>query len=191
MDKLLRAAEFYKENLAGRKFHLTAGKSGKKIEFDIVFNADNFKHLAGLHKLTDIPLMQRGGEIIYRQILSGQTTLEDIKKSNFFDDIEVRLDNFSELKDTLIAKKLMLKSSHGRFNSISADFMLTKQNNEYGYAHLFLGKDKGKEDYTFPVTFIIQPDNLYLINNPEKWTVLSIEEVKRAEQLPTQKKTKK
>lgn len=190
MDKLLNAAKFYKEHLVGRKFHLTAAKSGKIIEFDIAFNADNFKHLVGLHKLTDIPLIQRGGNIIYRQILTGQTTLEDIKKSYFFKDVEKRLDNFSEIKDVLTAKKLMLKSSHGYFNSIRADFLLTKRKSEYGYAHLFLGKDKDKDNFTFPVTFIIHPDNLYLINNPEKWTVLSIEEIRRAEQPPTKKPKK-
>lgn len=177
MDKLLRAAEFYRDNLAGRKYHLIAGKSGKKIEFDIAFNEDNFKHLLGLHKLIDIRISRLSSENGYREILNGRTSLADIEKSKYYEQVEERLDNFNEIKSTLNSKELLIKSLHGEFNFIRADFMLTNRNEEYGYAHLFL-KEKGNS-ITVPVTFIIHPDNSYLRNNPDKWTVLSIEEVKK------------
>lgn len=84
MDKLLQAAKFYRDNLVNRKFHLIAVKKGKFLELDISFEAENFKHLLGLQKLIDLPLMSRNSEIIYRQILHGKTTLSDIEKSDFF-----------------------------------------------------------------------------------------------------------
>lgn len=175
MDKLYDAAKFYRDNLAGRKFHLKAGKNQKEIEFDIVFGVENFKHLLGLNKLTDIQIGRVGSEAGYIQILNGQTTINDIKKSNFYKLIEPRIENFSLLKSVLYSKELMIKSLHGTFNLIRADFMLTEKNDKFGYAHLFL---KGSE-VTVPVTYIINPDNYYLRNNPNKWTVLLIEEIKR------------
>lgn len=73
----------------------------------------------------------------------------------------------------------MMKSLHGEFNFIKADFMLTNKNDDYGYAHLFL-KEKATS-ITVPVTFIIHHDNSYLRNNPNKWTVLSVEEIPKEE----------
>ena len=177
MDKLYEAAEFYKENLAGRKFHLIAVKNKKTIEFDIVFGVENFKHLLGLNKLTDLQIGKVSSEAGFLQILGQKTTLKDIEKSQFYDLIAPRLDNFKDIKETLSSEELMVKSLHGEFNCIRADFMLTGKNEEYGYAHLFL---KGT-DITFPVTFIIHPDNSYLRNNPNKWNVLSVEEIRRPE----------
>lgn len=176
MDKLLQAATFYKDNLENRKFRLVAGKRGKTLEFDIVFVTENFKHLLGLHKLIDLPLMGRNSEIIYRQILNGKTTLSDIEKSGFYNEIKPRLDNFIRIKTTLFGKELMIKSLHGKFNSINADYMLTDIF-DGRYAHLFL---KGKENsLTVPITFIIHDNNLYLQNNPDKWTILSVTEIEK------------
>ena len=175
MDKLFEAAKFYQDNLDGRKFHLKAVKKNKELEFDIVFNARNFKHLLGINKLIDLQISNTKSEIGYIQILNKEITFADIEKSKFFHLMKPRLENFKEIKYALYSKELMVKSLHGEFNSIRADFMLTNKNEEYGYAHLFL---KG-ENITFPVTFIIHTDNTYLRNNPNKWTVLSVEEIKR------------
>lgn len=197
MDKLLTAAQFYNSELNGRNFHLKAGKKGNIIEFDIKFTSEHFHHLAGLHKLKDLTQVQGNKTYIFKKVLNGKITVDDIQKSDFFSDIENRLNNFCEIKEALYGKELMIKSLRGEFNSIQADFMLTKTDKNYGYAHLFLINKN--EAITVPVTFIVHPNNDYLKNNPEKWTVLSVEEVKRAEktvprtasQSTTQKKTNK
>lgn len=177
MSKLYDAAQFYKENLLNRQFHLRAGKKGNIIEFDIIFSAREFKHLAGLHKLTDLPEVQaRSSAVLLQQILNKQITFENIARSEFIHQCEPRLDNFKETKAALCGKELMIKSLHGEFNSIRADFMLTHKDDKFGYAHLFL-KETEKDAITVPVTFIINSNNRYLQNNPNRWTVLSVEEV--------------
>lgn len=179
MEKLYDAALFYKENLLNRQFHLIAGKKGNIIELDIVFSAREFKHLTGLHKLTDLPeIKSSSSAVLFRQVLNGELTFETILRSEFLYLCEPRLDNFKDVKSALYDKELMIKSMKGEFNSIRADFMLTHKDESYGYAHLFLKKGE-REEITVPVTFIVNSDNRYLQNNPNRWTVLSVEEVKK------------
>lgn len=196
MDKLFTAAQFYNSELNGRNFHLKAGKKGNVIEFDIKFTSEHFHHLAGLHKLKDLTRVQGNKAYIFNRVSNGKITIDDIKKSEFFSEIENRLNNFYKIKEALYGKELMIKSLHGEFNSIQADFMLTKTDKNYGYAHLFLINKN--EAITVPVTFIVHPNNDYLKNNSERWTVLSVEEVRRAKEssgncgaAPDAKKTKK
>lgn len=175
MDKLYEIVEFYKKELDRRKFHLIAGKKGKLIEFDIRFGAEHFKHLFGLHKLTDIPSMRDKSKSIYQGILTGNIVYNDIRKSKYFDTIVERLNNFKVLKKIFNTKELLIKSLYGSFNKIIADFMLTDRESEGKFIHLFLKEEE--PGYTTPVTFIVNRDNKYLQNNPNRWTILSINEV--------------
>lgn len=95
----------------------------------------------------------------------------------FFSQIKPRLDNFYKITAALYSKQLMIKSLHGKFNSINADYMLTDVF-DGSYAHLFL-KDI-KSSLTIPITFIIHKNNLYLQNNPDKWSVISVTEIERS-----------
>lgn len=177
MDKLLSAALFYQQNFENRDFYLLAAKKRKEIEFYIRFNAMHFHHLAGLHKLTDVTQLQENVTLVYRNILNGKITYNDIKNSKYLSQMETRLDHFEELRAAFFSKELMIRSLGQGFNTINAEFILTKtQENREWYAHLFFKKNKN--DIYVPVTFIIHPDNSFLLNNPNKWTVLSIEERK-------------
>ena len=174
-DLLYEAALYYKQNFENKRFHLRAAKKGVLLEFDILFTDNHFKHLLGLHKLTDIAQVKPTSAILYQRILNKELSHSDIEFSLNYLLIEDRLKYFKELKSVLYSKQLMIKSLHGEFNTILADFMLTQQNTNYGYTHLFLKEeDKG---FTIPVTFFTRKDNTYLRNNPNKWTVLSIEEI--------------
>lgn len=175
-DLLYEAAVYYKENFENKRFHLRAGKSGVLLEFDIFFSSDHFKHLIGLHKLKDIPQTKSTSSILYRRVLNRELTLSNIKFSLYYYFIEDRLNFFEELKSVLFSKHLMIKSLKGEFNKILADFMLTKKDDRYGYAHLFLRE--AEKEFAVPVTFFTRENNTYLRNNPNKWTVLSIEEIK-------------
>ena len=174
-DWLYEAAFYYKENLENKRFHLKAGKSGILLEFDILFTNDHFKHLLGLHKLTDIAQVRVPSSILYQRILNKEISQSEMKASLSYFFIEDRLKYFKELKAVLFSKNLMIKSLHGEFNTIIADFMLTRKENSYGYAHLFLKEQE--KGFTIPVTFFTREDNAYLKNNPNKWTVLSLEEI--------------
>jgi len=178
MDKLLDAAQYYNSELNGKDFRLIAAKNGRVIEFEIRFNSEHFHHLIGLQKLKDLTQVNGNRATIFNSILNGKLTYKDLEKSEFFPEIERRIENFKDIKSALNGEELMIKSLHGEFNSIRADFMLTHQDEGYGYAHLFL-KESEREAITVPVTFIINADNKYLQNNPNKWAVLSVEEVKK------------
>ena len=179
MDKLKNAAQFYNDNLINKKFRLKAGKNRQEIEFDIVFAASNFKHLLGLNKLTDLPIISESGSAVnFRQILNNELTYADISASKYFSEVEQRIEHFADLYKALYGKNLMLKSQRGNFNTIIADFMLTNRDNNYGYAHLFLRNDD-KRGFTVPITYIINPNDAYLRTHAERWTVLSVEEIKK------------
>ena len=181
MDKLKSAAQFYNDNFLNRKFRLKAGKNKQEIEFDIVFAASNFKHLIGLNKLTDLPIISESSSAVnFRQILNNELTYDYITQSKYFSEVEQRIEHFADLYKALNGKDLLLKSQHGNFNTIIADFMLTNKNDNYGYAHLFMRNDDRK-GYTVPITYIINPDNAYLRTHAERWTVLSVEEVQKTE----------
>jgi len=179
MDKLFEVANYYKENLEGRKFLLKAAKKGKVIDLEIIFSAEHFKHLVGLHKLNDIPSMQRKSEILYRQILEGKTKYDDIRCSKHLSEMGDRLEVFNKLKETLLSPNLMLKSSHGRFRGVTADFLLVQQKDKNNI-HLFLKGDN--EGIVIPVTYFQRQDNVYLRTDSARWTVLSVEEVKKSAQ---------
>ncbi|MBR1747831.1 MAG: hypothetical protein IJ735_06460 [Clostridia bacterium] len=126
MDKLYESAKYYAENLEGKKFHLTAGKKGRLLEMDIVFDARNYKHLVGLQKLTDIPVMKYKSDVIYQRILNKQITFETISRSEFLNEMEDRLDVFNRIRDTLFTPTTLRQSSRGEFKTIKADFLLSK-----------------------------------------------------------------
>lgn len=181
MDKLYEIAKFYEENLDNRRFLLKAGKKGKILELNILFTSEQFKHLVGLHKLEDIPETKFGSRRIYRNILNGDLKYETIKSSKYYEQIEKRLEYFFGLKTTLFSNELMIKSLKGDFYKIIADFMLTKKDSKYGNAHLFLKNTE--ESIVLPVTYIIQEDNRYLENMPNKWKVLSVEEIVESDEI--------
>lgn len=176
MNKLYDVALYYKENLNGKKFHLVAGKKGKTLDLDIHFREEHFKHLFGIHKLTDIPISRLNSEILYQRVLDRIITSKDIEASRFYNLAEERLNVFDKLKDTLFSKKLMIKSNKGDFKGIEADFILTKPMENEGNLHLFL---KNRHNgIAIPVTYFPRNDNKFLtLNDTARWTVLSVEEI--------------
>lgn len=179
MDKLFEVANYYKENLDGKKFHLQAAKKGKLIDLEIVFGAEHFKHLTGLHKLTDIQATQAKSEILYHRILNKEISMDNINSSSHLSEMGDRLEVFNKLKETLLSPNLMLKSSHGRFRGVTADFLLVQQKDKNNI-HLFLKGDN--EGIVIPVTYFQRQDNVYLRTDSARWTVLSVEEVKKSAQ---------
>ena len=189
MDKLYESAKYYAENLEGKKFHLTAGKKGRLLEMDIVFDARNYKHLVGLQKLTDIPVMKYKSDVIYQRILNKQITFETISRSEFLNEMEDRLDVFNQIRDTLFTPTTLRQSSRGEFKTIKADFLLSKSDENAGNLHLFLKGDK--EGLTIPVTFFARQDTSYLTTDSASWKVLSVEEVAKQSANPDNDPLKK
>ncbi len=173
-DKLYSTAKFYEMFLLDKTFHLVAGdKKRNKIEFDIVFREEHFNHLIGFQKLLDISESQVHGYKLLENILNCNITYSYLEKSEYFSDIENRIDNFLEMRETLFSKKLMLGKTHKfSFRTIKADFLLTKEG-DYGLVNLFLKEDK--HALTVPVTFFTTEGMDY--NDVKSWTILDIKEL--------------
>ena len=97
MDGLLTCAKAF-EDLLPVKYHIIIGRKGKSVDLTVSFEAVEFHHLVGLHKLHDLRLSRASREKVFSQILSGQITLEDIKKSRYFDSIQNRLEPFQKIE---------------------------------------------------------------------------------------------
>ncbi|MCR2048614.1 PBECR4 domain-containing protein [Acetatifactor muris] len=53
------------------------------MDLTVSFQAVEFHHLMGLHKLHDLRLSRANREKVFSQILSGQITLDDVKEPLF------------------------------------------------------------------------------------------------------------
>lgn len=176
MDKLYKSAKYYKDNLEGRSYLLVACKNRNYLVLEIAFTEYAYKHLVGLHKLTDTGLYNLSGKDIYMQILNKITTEEDIKKSDFYSDVKSRLDNFEKISILLSSPETMKKSLYGSFGygrGISADYLLSQKTDDK-FVHLFL---KDKNDIVLPVTFFTEKTDFYLRNNTTNWNIVDIEEL--------------
>ena len=80
MDGLLTCAKAF-EDLLPVKYHIIIGRKRKSVDLTVSFEAVEFHHLVGLHKLHDLRLSRASREKVFSQILSGQITLDDVKKA--------------------------------------------------------------------------------------------------------------
>ncbi len=61
MDGLLTCAKAF-ENLLPVKYHIIIGRKGKSVDLTVSFQAVEFHHLMGLHKLHDLRLSRANRE---------------------------------------------------------------------------------------------------------------------------------
>ena len=174
-DLLYQAVKFYEDNLAGRKFEIVAGKKNTTSVQTINFEIERFYHLLGLHKLKDVPLIQRSARKVYHEILKGKITYNDIAYSEHLQEMEDRLIYHQELLNILNIKSLYYKSLHGEFKGIEADCFLCNEiipQSLFGF--LF---SKNNSVNSVPVTFFTRSERDSYIRNSIRWTVLSIRKI--------------
>lgn len=109
MDGLLTCAKAF-ENLLPVKYHIIIGRKGKSVDLTVSFQAVEFHPLMGLHKLHDLRLSRASREKVFSQILSGQLTLNDVKKSRYFCSIQKQLDPFQKIEELFNKNSLSPKS---------------------------------------------------------------------------------
>jgi len=171
MDKLLKCAEEYK-NFFYKDYYYTL-ENGTVIK--VYFAQKHFHHLIGLGKLIDIkPLIlskNNSATAVYKNILKGKITYDQITKSKFFDDIKRRIDNFEYLNSMLFEKVVInFKKSEKTPSKMKSDIIFYQDKESY-YLHLCLAKDK---ICYYPETFIVQHDDYYIVNQD----ILNIIDVK-------------
>ena len=101
MDKLIKSASVW-ESLENYSFIITYSKKGKLKEIPIVFDRDDFFHLAGFQYANDISLYKTSKEKIIECIHNGKITLSQLEKSqNYNEKIETRLNSLCILNEVL------------------------------------------------------------------------------------------
>ena len=98
MDLLQQAADSY-SNMLNYEYCITVGKNGKLTSYILQFTEDEFKHVAGLHKLKNLDEIRRSSSKKLLDDISQSTlTLSDIQNSREYPQIEKRLRNMSYLE---------------------------------------------------------------------------------------------
>lgn len=148
MDLLRDAAKKFEKLLSVTYYFEVARKNGRK-EFMLNFLPQDFHHICGLHKLTDIGLVQTGArDRIYGDILNGRIRFSDIEKSNYIEKMSDRLILINQMEELLNDNQIVFKYLKNRkeFSRIEADYLLENAH-ETDIIYLFLNErakvDKG------------------------------------------------
>lgn len=117
-DKLYQAAVTFQE-LLDTEIILKLGHKSALETVKVRFDITNFFHLAGLHKLKDLPQVSKGkASNIFAKIIEGRITLSDIEQSSSFGMIEDRIDILRDLISV--------------FKNPSTPYKFLKQSRTYG-----------------------------------------------------------
>lgn len=173
MDILQKCA--YNFNLLlGVRYEIIIGRKNNNININLYFDKADFHHLAGLHKLKDLEYVRSGKrENIFDDILSGALTIDDIKKSSFFNEVNKRLEILLTLENIIDDNKTVFRYDPKAvmvFTSIKADFLLENILNE-NIVYVFLGRKNTQCDEYNCVTLFPKEKVDYALRQP-KYTLL-------------------
>lgn len=145
MDYLQICAKAF-EKLLDIQYHIILGRKGKLTELNILFEPKEFHHLIGLHKLRDLRLARENREKIFYEILAGKITMEDLKKSRYYSEIQKRLEPFYKIENIFDSNKVIFRynSKLQTFSLIEAEYLLfTPYENTDIY--IFLDRQAGSD----------------------------------------------
>lgn len=174
MDKLQECAKSF-EKLLDKKYHIVIGRKGKSVDIELMFNIADFHHLIGLHKLKDLRLSRGNREEIFRDILSGHILFSNIEQSLHFNQIEKRIEPFSDLEKILDDNHLVFKyneKAHS-FSLIQAEYLLSTP---YKANEIYIFLDKKGEEQFFCRSFFPKENKDYTIGQPS-YTLLFKEKI--------------
>lgn len=178
-DKLFLAAMSF-DYFLDKEIVLKFGHKGKLDIVNVVFDVSNFHHLAGLHKLTDLPqISKRSARKVFQEILDGKITLNDISKSTFFNLIEERLDILTDLPRTFsnkgIGYKFLKQSRSWRANQskIRWKYLLEFQNNKHKSGYIFFNQYRNLNSKYVAISDFMKKDKNYG-NDNERLILLQV-----------------
>ncbi len=168
MDNLLQKYNDYIRLKNCRAEYLLS--NGTLIDF--AYKEENFIHLLGLHKLTDIQIIQLFNDktnkkvqtkYIISRIKKNNFTESMVKSSVFYNDIAARYESFSyDNLTTLTYTDAVINFNPTLINSkLKSEYLLfeEKLNNEYN--HLGIATD-AKTNSRYIETFFHQPTDMYI-----------------------------
>lgn len=177
MENILECAKLY-EKLLDKDYVFTVEND---IRFTIHFTADNFYHLLGLEKLTDVVQLKNNQPAkVYKQILSETIESGTIQKSNLYYLIENRIRYFEHITDFLNydkSNKIIID-----FNTKKLSFKTKLHNTKFIlYKHIdttYLHLTIGNKRILYPETFIVEYGGQY-ISGQKMLDILGIDVIER------------
>lgn len=148
MDDLQQCAQRF-DNLTQYKYRIIIGRKGETYEVCLVFKRAEFHHLAGLHKLRNNLMLQRERHtIVFKKILDGEFSMQNIKDEDGFSLIEKRIKHLCNLEAFLDSNELVFRFNRRRAlpTEIKADFVMQNEV-DHIIAYLFLAKRKESSEY--------------------------------------------
>lgn len=146
--------------------------NGMTISF--VYKEENFIHMLGLHKLTDIQLIQLFNDKNNKKVKT-KYVISRIKKEKFTDamvksspsyfKIKSRYESFSyDNLTTLTYTDAVINFDSSRIgSSLKSDYLLFEHKNNNEYNHLGIAKDR-RTQTRYIETFFHQPSDMYIKN---------------------------
>lgn len=147
---------------------------GNGMIVDFVYKEENFIHLLGLHKLTDIQLIQLFNDknnktvqtkYIISRIKKGKFTDAMVKASVFYNNISTRYESFSyDNLTTLVYTDAVINFNSALINSkIKSDYLLFEEKENSEYNHLGIATDAITKKH-YIETFFHQTTDMYIKN---------------------------
>lgn len=173
METINECARLYK-TLLNKKYIFTVEHN---ISFVIEFKPNNFYHLIGLEKLTDLATLQnKSASKIFKDLCNDKISHSDIQKSNHYNKIENRIFNFQYLKNLLCfdeSNKIIIDFDKSKLELKTkldnTKYILYKRTIPF-IVHLTIGY----KEYLYPETYIVEKTNIYL----SEQTMLDIIDIK-------------
>lgn len=160
MDHLQSCAKAF-EHLLDFQYHIIIGRKGKSVELNILFDPTDFHHLVGLHKLHDLRIARENRDKVFQQILTGNISINDLKKSQYFPNIQKRIEPFIQIENFLDSNKLIFRYNQKlqTFSLIEAEYLLSTP---YENTDIYIFLDRQKEpDYFFCRSFFQKEEKDY------------------------------
>ena len=154
-------------------------RKGNQIDFTIGFEAIDFHHLVGLHKLKDLRISRAERETVFQKILAGEISYSDIQRSRHFSEINKRLQLLCCLETIFDSNELIFRYTHqpSQFSVIQAEFLLSTLLDSHEI-YIFLDKKENAQNY-FCRSFFPKADKDYTIGQT-RYTLLRKEKIARS-----------
>lgn len=128
MQDILYEAALKYEGMLNKGYSITLGRKGKTYNIELRFNKSDFFHLVGLQHLTDITFSSKNKERVYKDILKGKVTENQIKKSIFYEKYYIfeRIIYLKRLEEMLDSNKcvfLINQKEYIKYTKIIANYL--------------------------------------------------------------------
>ncbi len=178
MDYLQTCAKAF-EHLLDIKYHIIIGRKGKMTELNLLFEPTEFHHLIGLHKLHDLRLARGNREKVFFQILAGNISIEDLKKSRYFSIIQKRLKPLGQIENLLDSNRLVFRynAKLQSFSLIEAEYLLSTP---YESTDIYIFLDQRPEPNSFFCRSFFPKEEKDYTKGQAVYTMLKKEKITRS-----------